>query len=86
MPGSKRYCLAPTLPLLSTLEKPMFEIHIFPGDPGRGPDHKGYMYSLHLSDGSYRKSRRGFPTIESAAMLAGIEGARVEEEIACRRS
>lgn len=62
----------------------MFEIKIFPGDPDRGPLHEGHMFSLRLSDGSYYKSKRGYPSPESAAMQAGIYAVKAEEDIACR--
>lgn len=57
-----------------------FEIHIFRGDPRRGPEHEGFMYSLRMEDGSYHKSYRGWSTEESAALSAAIEAIKIRQE------
>lgn len=60
------------------------DISIFPGDPNRGPEHDGFMFTLRMEDGNYHKSKRAWSTIGSAALSAGIEAEKIRKAAACQ--
>lgn len=61
-----------------------FEIHIFKGDPSRGSDHDGFMYTLRMEDGSYHKSNRAWSTVEIAMLSAGAVASKIINKVLCQ--
>ena len=53
-----------------------FDIALFQGDPNRGPDHAGWMYSLRTM-GLYVKSAGAYSTPEGAAVAAAQHAKRL---------
>jgi len=55
-----------------------YDIALFRGDPNRGEQHDGWMYSLRVN-GQYLKSDQAFVTQASAA-LAAVQHAQTIKE------